>query len=252
MSQTQRNRRLQAEDAIDAAIVGLSGARRLQSPRSALHHVAKRTNRRAGDAFAVLVEDRPGDDAAANDLQLHLQTLTVSELNGRARPSRLALTIRATDVPRLRRRQVVATFGQRAEGETSHIVGGRSPAAADLAAPGERHARAACRLAAAHDDDCSGNDGLADGDLRTGLPGIARWQWLLRARFAGRALRRDQPRWSGKACSDTAEREHQRQGRRRKPSSHSCPVRRIAHGCRLVDPRSWLNLPCRACYDGSW
>ena len=80
---------LEAVDAIDAAIVRLPAAGGLQRALPALQDVAKRPDRGTRDRLTVLVEDRARDHAAAPDLQLHLQALTIGKLNRRAgRPGR--------------------------------------------------------------------------------------------------------------------------------------------------------------------
>ena len=230
---------LQTVDAVHAAVVGLPAAGLLQRALAALHDVAKRADGRAGNGLGVLVEDGAGDDATARDLQLHLKTLAVGELDRRAGPARLALAVGAADVTGLRRREVEPALGKRAEGEAARVVRRRAAAAADLVAARQAHARPARRLAGPGDHDrrrkcCPsrrppaprGRSGRVAAGPAAGAPRAAR-----------RAAPAAASSHAAPVVAPTSPASHSDDSRdpERALISHSCPVRRPARGVRLVD-----------------
>src|SRR5262249_7955325 len=164
--------RRQAEHSVHAAIVGLIAARgrELTVPLEVL--VALDRDDRAHERFAVLVEDVPGDYAAANQPQIDAAgLLIVSELDGCSRLQRAALPVDGVDEPVFRRGDRVAARAQRGDRVDALIVGDRAASAAPGA--GDSDLRALHRLSAVRGDHASG-------DGRRGRWGGRRIAWLVR------------------------------------------------------------------------
>ncbi len=235
---------LQTVDAINAAIVSRATTRRLQRALAGLHHVAQRAHGCAWQRLSVLVENGAGDDAAARDLELHLQTLAVGQLNRRARPAGLLLTVRGGDVPGLGSREVESAFREGTEREGAAVVCDRAPAAADVSAARQTHARAARWLARPRDDHRAGDRPFADDERGAWRVRIAR-RILCRTRIGGRgrrALEGPKPHRAGRRGQNRGT-TRGRQTLKGTLMSHMCLVRRPACECRLVDRRKPPILP---------